>query len=214
MSETTLIKHDPIPDEQSLCDAYNLDLQSGDGAHIRFGELVAGKGDHITTVVIFIRHFFCLYDQSYVHNISRRLTESITPNTDSANPTQVILIGCGQPAGIVPYVTDTSAAFPLYTDPTGTIYEKLHMKKSYTGLTRPPSYAPVSALRAFGVGIKGLFKTGLQVLKGGGWNRNGGEWVFRDGKCVFVHRMQGTGDHLTADELVKVIGEDVLEKKS
>ena len=27
---------------------------------------------------------------------------------------------------------------------------------------------------------------------------DGGEWVFRGGRCVCVHRMRDVGDHLTA----------------
>ena len=37
----------------SLHEAYELEVQTQDGAVVRFGELVAGKGDAVTTIVIF-----------------------------------------------------------------------------------------------------------------------------------------------------------------
>ncbi|KAF7596801.1 hypothetical protein BBP40_012400 [Aspergillus hancockii] len=104
MDQTNIIRvPDDLPTETDLCDAYQLELQSETGPPVRFGELVTGKGDHITTVVIFIRHFFCAYDQDYVHLISQRLTEAVLSSLpNSAGPTQVIIIGCGSPVGIVP----------------------------------------------------------------------------------------------------------------
>ncbi|KAF5856150.1 hypothetical protein ETB97_007833 [Aspergillus alliaceus] len=215
MSHTTIIRRpDEVPTEKDLCEAYELDLQSANGEAVRFGELIAGKGDHITTIVIFIRHFFCAYDQDYVHVISRRLTESVLSTLPSpSGPAQVIIIGCGNPAAIVPYVAETSATFPIYTDPSGKIYEKLHMKKSISGITMPPSYTEKSFLRALGTASKQMFRSGLQALKGGGWGQNGGEWVFQDGKCVYVHRMKNVSDHLTADKLLKVITQDNIPEK-
>jgi hypothetical protein len=47
--------------------------------------------------------------------------------------------------------------------------------------------------------------SGFEAFKGGNYFQNGGEWIFRAGKCVWVHRMETTSDHLTAEELVKVL---------
>ncbi|OGM46584.1 hypothetical protein ABOM_004694 [Aspergillus bombycis] len=209
MAQTTIIRPpDDIPTGKALSEAYELELQSETGHPVRFGELIAAKGDHITTIVIFIRHFFCAYDQDYVHSISQRLTESVLSTLpNSAGPAQVIIIGCGQPAAIVPYVAETSAAFPIYTDPKGKIYEKLHMKRTVSAITRPPTYTQRSFISALGTTFKQMFRSGLQALSGGGWGQNGGEWVFKNGKCVYVHRMQNVSDHLTADELLQVISQ-------
>jgi hypothetical protein len=52
---------DEVPDfltDDTLHEAYELDIQSQHGENVRFGELVAGKGDSITTIVIFSE--FCL----------------------------------------------------------------------------------------------------------------------------------------------------------
>jgi hypothetical protein len=49
-----------LPDEgpmfladETLHEAYELEIQSEKGDNVRFGELVAGKGDSVTTIVIF-----------------------------------------------------------------------------------------------------------------------------------------------------------------
>ncbi|RAL10670.1 peroxiredoxin-like family protein [Aspergillus homomorphus CBS 101889] len=198
-------------DGEDLYEAYEIELQSSVGNTIRFGDLIAGKGSNITTLVIFIRHFFCIYDQDYVRTVSNHLTDSILNTLPvTAGPSQVIIIGCGDPARIVPYVAETAATLPVYTDPTGKLYSKLHMKRNVTGITRPPSYTEVSFLRALGRTLKQMFRTGglIRAFRGGPWNLNGGEWVFRKGRCVFVHRMESIGDHLTAQQLLEVLGQE------
>lgn len=39
--------------DESLHEAYELEIRSENGKSVRFGELVAGKGEPITTIVIF-----------------------------------------------------------------------------------------------------------------------------------------------------------------
>lgn len=53
-----------LPDEgpmflcdDSLHEAYELEIQSSKGENVRFGELVAGKGNSVTTIVIFSESF-------------------------------------------------------------------------------------------------------------------------------------------------------------
>jgi hypothetical protein len=53
MSDTFITRCDNLPGPEELNEAYELELQSQNGKPIRFGELVAGKGGHITTIVIF-----------------------------------------------------------------------------------------------------------------------------------------------------------------
>ncbi|RAK75974.1 peroxiredoxin-like family protein [Aspergillus fijiensis CBS 313.89] len=201
---------DPKPD--SLYEAYEIELQSSAGGSIRFGDLIAGKGSNITTLVIFIRHFFCIYDQSYVRTLSHHLSDSLLaslPDPGSGGPCQVIIIGCGDPARIVPYVAETAARFPVYTDPTGRIYSELRMNRTVRGITRPPAYTEVSFVRALGRTLRQMFSAGgwRRAFRGGPWNLNGGEWVFKGRRCVYVHRMESVGDHLTAGQLLEVLGE-------
>jgi hypothetical protein len=53
MSDTIITRCDDLPEPKELAEAYELELQSQNGQPIRFGELVAGKGGQITTIVIF-----------------------------------------------------------------------------------------------------------------------------------------------------------------
>ncbi|OKO98901.1 Thioredoxin-like protein AAED1 [Penicillium subrubescens] len=192
--------------DETLHEAYELSIESKNGAHVRFGELVAGKGDSVTTIVIFVRHFFCLYDQGYVKTLSRQLTQTLLDTIPaSAKPAQVIIIGCGDHSLIVPYMEETSDAFPIYTDPTGKIYETLHMKRTMEGITSPPPYTPDSFPSALGKCLKQIWKRGWAGLKGGKWNQQGGEWIFQRGRLRYAHLMEGVNDHLTADQLFQVL---------
>lgn len=50
--------------DDSLHEAYELDIQSEKGQNVRFGEIVASKGDSVTSIVIF-SEFLCLrYDRT------------------------------------------------------------------------------------------------------------------------------------------------------
>ncbi|KAL3495072.1 AhpC/TSA antioxidant enzyme-domain-containing protein [Aspergillus germanicus] len=198
-----------IPGPDELRDAYELELRCANGNPVRLGELICEKGDHITTIIVFVRHFFCAYDQDYVRTISHHLTDSMLqslPSTSSTGPSQLIIIGCGDPALITPYVSETSTPFPIYSDPSGRIYENLHMTRTTSKIMEQPSYSTVGFWRSLGKAFCQMAASGWKGLRGGGWGQNGGEWVFKDGKCVYVHRMENVGDHLTAGELLEVLG--------
>lgn len=100
---------------------------------------------------------------------------------------------------------ETSDAFPIYTDPTGKIYETLHMKRTMEGFTSPPPYTPASFYSALGYSLKQIWKRGWAGLKGGNWNQQGGEWIFQRGRLRYAHLMEGVNDHLTADKLFQVL---------
>lgn len=54
----TNISTDPaFLNDETLHEAYELEIQGKNGESIRFGELVAGKGDSVTTIVIFGESF-------------------------------------------------------------------------------------------------------------------------------------------------------------
>ncbi|KAJ5174379.1 uncharacterized protein N7482_000256 [Penicillium canariense] len=207
MSTCTVSANSPnFLTDETLQEAYELDLQSQNGEHIRFGELVAGKGDSVTTIVVFVRHFFCLYEQGYVRTLARQLSESLLDTIPaSAKPAQVIIIGCGDHTLIGPYMEETSDAFPIYSDPSERLYDQLLMKRAWKGFTDPPPYAPGSLYSAFGKCLKQMWKRGWAGLKGGPWSQQGGEWIFQRGKLRYAHRMEGANDHLTADQLFNIL---------
>ena len=45
--------------DETLHEAYELEVKSKNGKSVRFGELVAGKGESITTIVIFSKSLWC-----------------------------------------------------------------------------------------------------------------------------------------------------------
>lgn len=81
------------------------------------------------------------------------------------------------------------------------------MKKSLT-ISGRPSYVKQSLLSLIIRSVKQMVRSGYGAFKGGDFWQNGGEWIFREGRCVWVHRMETTADHLTAEELVKVLSGD------
>ncbi|KAL3429798.1 AhpC/TSA antioxidant enzyme-domain-containing protein [Aspergillus tetrazonus] len=182
-----------------LRDAYNIELQSASGNPVRFGDLILEK----------VRHFFCIYDQDYVRTVSHHLTDSVLqtiPNT--GGPIQLMIIGCGNPSLIVPYVSETMgdiAQFPVYSDPDGKLYENLHMKRTLTNIMHPPVYTQVGFWKSLGMTLRQVWGSGWKGLRGGRWDQNGGEWVIRNGKCVFEHRMENVSDHLTAEKLLEIL---------
>ncbi|KAL4781073.1 AhpC/TSA antioxidant enzyme-domain-containing protein [Aspergillus varians] len=197
---------DILPSETELRDVYDLELHSADNRSVRFGELILEKGE-VTTIVLFIRHFFCIYDQDYVRAVSHHLTDSVLETIPhSPGPIQLIIIGCGDPSLIVPYIGETSASFPIYSDPDGKLYERLHMRRTVENYMQQPSYSRVGFWRSLGMSAKQMFWNGMRGFRGGRWDQNGGEWIFRGGRCEYVHCMKNVGDHLTAEELLRILG--------
>jgi hypothetical protein len=123
----------------------------------------------------------------------------------SARPAQIIILGCGDHTLIGPYMEETSDDFPIYTDPTGRIYEKLQMKRQMGGFTEPPPYSNFSFPTGLAEACKQIWKRGWTGLRGGNWNQEGGEWIFQRGKLRYAHRMEGSHDHLTAERLLEIL---------
>ncbi|KAH7110439.1 AhpC/TSA antioxidant enzyme-domain-containing protein [Dactylonectria macrodidyma] len=196
----------PIPDEEVISDIYNFPVLSFDGKSSPFGKLVASRDGVLNVVVIFIRHFFCSCDQDYIRSIALYLTPTVL-STLAIGPSRLIIVGCGDPSRILPYAAETSCELPIFTDPTGRIYERLQMKKSLA-ISRRPSYVKQSLLSLIIRSVKQMVRSGYGAFKGGDFWQNGGEWIFREGRCVWVHRMETTADHFTAEELVKVLSGD------
>ena len=51
-------------------------------------------------------------------------------NPHNPGPIQLIIVRCGGPSLIVPYIDETFAPFPVYSDSDGKLYEKLHMRRA------------------------------------------------------------------------------------
>jgi hypothetical protein len=102
-------------------------------------------------------------------------------------------------------MAETSDTFPIYTDPSGRIYQSLRMKRTLTGITAPAEYTKESLVSGFMKTMRQMFQSGFEALKGGPWNQNGGEWIFRGGRVQYVHKMKHVSDHLTAEQLLNIL---------
>ncbi|KAF3234929.1 hypothetical protein TWF128_002176 [Orbilia oligospora] len=200
----------PIPDEKTISTICNLPVLSSDGESCRFGDLIAARDGVDNVVVIFIsylvRHFFCTCDQDYIRSLAGCLTPTVL-STLPVGPSRLVIVGCGDPSRIIPYAVETSCDFPIFTDPTRRIYEKLEMNKSLGSSTRP-AYMEHTLLSLIVRSMGQMVRSGYGAFKGGDFWQNGGEWIFRKGRCVWAHRMETTSDHVTAKKLTNVLSGD------
>jgi len=80
------------------------------------------------------------------------------------------------------------------------------MKRSLA-MSSKPTYMKHSLLGLILSSVRQMIGSGFGAFKGGDYSQNGGEWIFMDGKCGWVHRMETTSDHVPAEELVQVLAE-------
>ncbi|RFU81194.1 fmhp [Trichoderma arundinaceum] len=142
-----------------------------------FKSLYMGENKARRVLVIFIRHFFCGNCQEYL----RTLSEAITPDALLRLPisTFITVVGCGDPALIDMYAKETGCPFPIYTDPTRSLFDALGMVKTLT-MGNKPAYAKKSTSRGiFDSIVQGLKQVpkGL-ALKSGDHRQVGGEFLF------------------------------------
>jgi hypothetical protein len=147
----------------------------------------------------------------------RYLSKHLSPSTLAATtpPTNLTIIGCGSTDNISGYRTRTGCPFPIYTDPTRNLYDKLGMIVSLGpgAETNQPEYLTVSVGQSVMSSMKNMMTNGVKgIAKGGKFSQNGGEWVFQDGEVKWVRRMRGTADHALVKELREVLGMEAETK--
>ncbi|KAL4893579.1 AhpC/TSA antioxidant enzyme-domain-containing protein [Aspergillus ambiguus] len=168
-----------------------------------FQDLYASPSSANRTLVIFIRHFFCGSCQEYVRALSRTLSQP-PPNTS------IVIIGCGDPALIDMYAADTTCPFPIYADPSRTLYEALGMVNTLA-LGARPEYIRKGMLQ---IVVESVWQALKQVpsglaMKGGDSRQVGGEFLFErngdGGHVVWCHRMATTRDHTEVEQLARLL---------
>ncbi|ETN43910.1 uncharacterized protein HMPREF1541_11041 [Cyphellophora europaea CBS 101466] len=166
-------------------------------------------------LLIFIRNFFCGNCQQFLLTLSSQLPASALP-ADTA----VAVIGCGAPSLLPSYLELTHCPYPIYTDPTAQLYDKLGMQRSWSLGNRAPEYIRQSlfmgGLKSIAQGLKRV--PAGDVRKAGEMNQNGGEFLFvrtnsgdssswADGwRVEWCHRMRNTRDHTEVGRLREVLG--------
>ncbi|KAF3760553.1 hypothetical protein M406DRAFT_16684, partial [Cryphonectria parasitica EP155] len=142
-----------------------------------FKSLYTGRNVARRVLVIFVRHFYCGNCQEYL----RTLSASIQPESLLHLPisTFIAVIGCGDPALIDMYASETGCPYPIYADPTRKLYQELGMIKTLA-LGQRPAYMSKSLLKSsldsIVQGVKQI-KTGL-AIRGGDQRQIGGEFLF------------------------------------
>jgi hypothetical protein len=139
----------------------------------------------------------------------RTLSSSITPDSLLAlpTPTFITVIGCGKPALIPMYAETTKCPFPIYADPTRKLYDLLGMTRTFQ-LGAKPSYMHTNMLINSVQSIFQGLSAGRNATKGGDMKQVGGEFLFENGECTWVHRMRNTRDHSEIGELRNLLGLD------
>ncbi|KOS22740.1 Thioredoxin-like protein AAED1 [Escovopsis weberi] len=168
---------DEVPSAEQLRAVEDYVLLDGSGRSHAFRSLYSGQNVARRVLVVFVRHFFCGMCQDYI----RSLSESITPEALLRLPisTFIAVVGCGDPGLIDMYREATGCPFPIYTDPTRSLFDALGMVKTLS-LGERPAYAQKSTAR-------GVLDSVVQALrfvpaglahKSGDARQVGGEFLF------------------------------------
>jgi hypothetical protein len=105
------------------------------------------------------------------------------------------------------YTETTNCPFPIYADPTRKLYDHFGMTRTFT-LGSKPAYMHTNMLIN---SVQSIFQglgTGKNALKGGDFKQVGGEFLFENGECTWVHRMKTTRGHSEVSDLRNLLGLD------
>ncbi|KAM0282273.1 hypothetical protein ACHAQH_003137 [Verticillium albo-atrum] len=166
-----------LPSAELIKKLENYVLLDRHGKTHTFKSLHSGRNVARRMLFVFVRHFFCGYCQEYL----RALSESITTESLLRLPvsTFITVIGCGDPGLIRMYADATNCPFPIYTDPTRSLYMKFGMTRTWD-MGAKPAYSKKNLLKSAGSSIvQGLKQvtTGL-ATKSGDYQQVGGEFLF------------------------------------
>ncbi|OLN85620.1 Thioredoxin-like protein AAED1 [Colletotrichum chlorophyti] len=175
--EGEIATNNDLPTPETLKKIENYVVLDRHGKSHKFKSLYTGRNVARRVLIIFVRHFFCGNCQEFL----RSLSESITPDALLGLPmsTFIAVVGCGNPGLIEMYLQETGCPFPVYTDPTRRLFEKLGMTRTLA-LGHRPAYMRksmiVSAAESVFQGLKQV-KAGL-ATKSGDHRQVGGEFLF------------------------------------
>lgn len=172
-----VVTNDELPSAETIRRIENYIVLDRHGKTHTFRSLYTGRSVARRVLIIFVRHFFCGNCQEYLRSLSASITaESLL---QLPIPTFIAVVGCGDPALIDMYASETACPFPIYADPTRKLYQELGMIKTLA-LGARPAYMNKSILKSsldsIVQGVKQI-KNGL-VLKAGDQRQIGGEFLF------------------------------------
>lgn len=193
---------DPLPEEGTIGEISDLEVQDAEGVKKPFRSLYDPDGETASKkqLIIFIRHFYCGHCEDYVRALSSDKA------LKSSSTVAVTIIGCGQPSVISDYYKRTNCAYPIYSDPHRRIYAALKLVENLDLGDKKPGYIKSGLVGGTLSSAWNMFSSGKKGLQGGAYNQNGGEFVFEGGEVKWCHRMKNTRDHAEVEELKEVLG--------
>ncbi|KAI5467225.1 AhpC/TSA antioxidant enzyme-domain-containing protein [Mariannaea sp. PMI_226] len=172
-----LATNNELPSRETLRKIEDYVVLDRHGKTHTFKSLHTGSNVARRVLIIFVRHFFCGNCQEYL----RYLSEIITPESLLRLPvsTFIAVVGCGDPALIDMYVEATNCPFPVYTDPTRSLFQAFGMINTLA-LGSKPAYMRKSMTRSIVESVvQGLKQIPSgNVLKSGDQRQVGGEFLF------------------------------------
>lgn len=106
------------------------------------------------------------------------------------------------------YARETEWPYPIYVDPSKSLYAQLGMIRTLNLGPKSPEYMQYSLPSAVVRAIFQSIKAGRGAFKGGDYWQVGGEFLFEDGGASWCHRMKNTRDHAEIPETRRQLGLD------
>ena len=158
-----------------------------EGRAVTLGELFGAR----PLVVVFLRHFGCLFTKQQIDEVVRRYDELRAAGADIA------VIGNGSVEEARAFASEHALPFALFTDPTRESYCAVGLKHGLGTTLTPGVFA--RALRARWSGFR-------QTKTAGDPLQQGGALVFApDGTELYRHVSSAAGDHPNFDVILRLI---------
>jgi hypothetical protein len=122
-------------------------------------------------------------------------------------PARLVIIGCGAPDLITEYSQTSSNEYPIYADPSRSIYTALGLANTLEMGPKPKYQEETignTIVTSF-FGVLGGLKGG-KAFRGGKYDQVGGEFYFEGGQVRWCHRMENTRGHSEVDVIKAVMG--------
>jgi hypothetical protein len=171
---------DDIVAPETLQKAGSIEIFDENGAKVKFSTLYATQ----RTVVVFIRHFLCgncmvpdlnhRWQQEYVSAVS----SIIQPSDLLARDTCLVIIGCGNYSLIKSYVKETGAKYPIYANPSQSLFRSFELTRTLALGENKPDYMSFGVWGGIKKGILNAFKVGSSAFKAGDIKQIGGPQIF------------------------------------
>ncbi|KAI0373012.1 hypothetical protein BV20DRAFT_1014326 [Pilatotrama ljubarskyi] len=196
--------HTALPSPEVIQKAAAIKVFDDSGQEVTFRSLTHDEKT-IKTIVVFIRIVFSLCGQ-YVMQLA-----SVRKDALEEAKTRLIVIGCGDWKLIESYCETTGFSYPMYADPSRTLYTTLGLVES---LDRTPAGQPKRSYlgKSFlGNVVKSIWDGPLKnpqyIGKQGKISQLGGDFIFGPGEtCLYASRMKHTEDHVEVADLMKEAG--------